>query len=301
MSFLKNFAAWVNGDEREQWFSESAPKPAAVEKKKPRFNYHDMSKAKKDQIFKILYRITGTISILFLLAMLLTVMVNLPICGEPGNPTNNELSQYYIEHGLEDAGATNLVGNMILNYRVFDTFGESSVLFLAATSVTMLLARDSRNTREKLRRYFAHEDEAEEIINDRLLRTTSRFILPVIMLYSLYIMFNGHLSPGGGFAGGSILGGGLILFAQEFGSEGVHRFFDDHMYHIVKVSALAVYGLLLIYNVFTGVNGLLNIIPLGTPGSIFSSGIILPINVGVGFEVTCTIYAFYGLFHKGEI
>lgn len=297
MSLWTKFSAWVNGDEREKWFSAPRVKPPQLIHQPGK----KMTKAEKDMVFNTLYRLSGVIISVCMLLTLLLVMVNLPIVGEAENPTNNELSAYYIEHGLEDAGATNLVGNMILSYRVFDTFGESSVLFLAATAVTMLLLRDTRNTSERLERYFKREDEAEGVINDRLLHTISCILLPIIFLYAIYIMVNGHLSPGGGFAGGSILGGGLILYAQEFDTKGVRRFLTQRLFKTVRTIALAGYGLIDLYYAFMGANALNNHIPLGTPGSLFSSGIILPINVMVGMVVTCTIYAFYSLFHKGEI
>ena len=40
---------------------------------------------------------------------------------------------------------------------------------------------------------------------------------------------------------------------------------------------------------------------LGTPGAILSSGLILVLNICVGFIVTCTMYAFYAVFRKGEV
>lgn len=297
----KRFASWVNGDERDRWCSPSAPPARAKEREKKVPSPHDLTKAQKDRVFQILYRTCGVVVSLVLLAILLLAVVYFPSFGDPANPTNNELSQYYIENGLAEAGATNLVANMILSYRVFDTFGESSVLFLAAASVMMLLTRDTKNTKESLLRYYERESRAETIVNDRILRSITRLVLPIIFTYGVYVILNGHLSPGGGFAGGSVLGAGLILYAQEFGTDGVRKFFSEHLYHIIKVTALAVYGLILLYYAFTGVNGLENHIWLGIPGTILSSGIIMPINFMVGFEVACTIYAFYALFHKGEI
>lgn len=303
MSAWKKFADWVNGDGadvREQWSSPARSTPAepleTIETRKKK-----LSKAQKTRIFNFIYYTCCAVMAVSMLLTLLAIMVNLPPCGNPANPTNNELPQYYIEHGLKDAGATNLVANMILSYRVFDTLGESNVLFLAATSVTMLLARDPKNTPPRLSDYLAHEDDAEEIINDRLLRTVSRILLPIAILYSMYIMFNGHLSPGGGFAGGSILGGCLILFAQEFGTEGVRSFLSEKLYSAVRFIALAGYAVIVLFYAYTGANHLHNHIWLGVPGTIMSSGIILPINVMVGFVVTCTIYAFYCMFHKGEL
>ena len=308
MSLWKRLSAWADGEDREQWFSQ--PKPR---REKPRrtgeHRQHEsvfelvkgLSKEQKTRVFNTLYYISCVVVCVAMLSTLVLIMVNLPPFGDPANPTNNELSRYYIEHGLEDAGAINLVGNMILSYRVFDTFGESSVLFLATTSVMMLMLRDSRNTGRDLLRDFRRENTAELEALDHLLRSCSRLLVPMVFTFGVYVIFNGHLSPGGGFAGGSILGGGLILYAQEFGTTGVSRYFTNHLYHIIKVTALAIYGVLLLYYGFMGVNGLANHIWLGIPGTILSSGIIMPINVAVGFEVACTIYAFYSLFHKGEI
>ena len=61
------------------------------------------------------------------------------------------------------------------------------------------------------------------------------------------------------------------------------------------------YGLIGSYFYFTGGNGIENHIPLGIPGHILSSGIILPINICVGLEVACTMYAFYALFRRGGL
>ena len=41
--------------------------------------------------------------------------------------------------------------------------------------------------------------------------------MPVILLYGMYIVLNGHLSPGGGFSGGAVMGAGLILYLNAFG------------------------------------------------------------------------------------
>lgn len=70
---------------------------------------------------------------------------------------------------------------------------------------------------------------------------------------------------------------------------------------IVKVTALLLYGLIALHFFYTGANGLEHLFPLGEPGAILSGGIILPINICVGTEVACTIYAFYALFRRGGL
>ena len=80
-----------------------------------------------------------------IIAILLATVANLPAYGDASNPANNEVSRKYIEDGIEDTGAVNIVAGMILDYRAFDTLGESHVLFIAAVCVMILLKIDPDN------------------------------------------------------------------------------------------------------------------------------------------------------------
>ena len=92
---------------------------------------------------------------------------------------------------------------------------------------------------------------------------------------------------------------GLVLYLMAFGFRRTGRFFTARTYRVVTTAALCFYCLAKSYVFFTGANGLESGIPLGTPGSIFSAGLILPLNLCVGAVVACTIYAFYVMFRKG--
>ncbi len=238
--------------------------------------------------------------LVFALLMIATVAY-LPRFGSEDAPAENETVRRYIENGLEEVGATNLVTNIILVYRGFDTYGESCVLFLGATAVIMLLEADSKNTSEEDEKELELSDQLDARERNQILGHIATILMPIVMLYGLYILCNGHLSPGGGFAGGSILGGALILCENAFGVKRVRSFFNHRVYHIIKVGALILYAVLICYTIYVGANGLENIIPLGKPGSILSAGIILPINIAVGLEVACTMYAFYTYFGRGEL
>jgi multicomponent Na+:H+ antiporter subunit B len=124
-------------------------------------------------------------------------------------------------------------------------------------------------------------------------------LVPVIFLFGFYIILNGHLSPGGGFSGGATIGAGLILYVTTFGFHKTQRFFSEKTYDRVKVGALSLYSVTMIYYFYTGANMLKNVIPMGTAGNILSSGMILPINIFVGLEVACTMYCFFALFRRG--
>ena len=244
--------------------------------------------------FDRFYRVAAIVLGLAIMAALAGTVSHLPAFGDVNNPSNNEVSERYLESGLEETGAVNAVTGMILDYRAFDTFGESCVLFIAAACVLILLRDDKTDTTEK-----AIADEKFEPVSDTILQASAKILFPAILLFGIYILMNGHLSPGGGFSGGAIMGAGLILHVNAFGYKKTQRFFNERTYKRITVGALGLYCIAKSYSFFTGANHLPNGIPLGTPGALISSGLILPLNICVGLVVACTMYAFYTLFKKG--
>ena len=81
----------------------------------------------------------------------------------------------------------------------------------------------------------------------------------------------------------------------------MQKFFNEKTYKVVKVAALCTYCAVITYYLFMGANDFNNHISLGVPGMIFSAGIILWLNIFVGIEVACTMYAFYALFRRGGL
>ena len=221
-----------------------------------------------------------------MIAVLLLTVSYLPRLGDPNGPNNNEVSERYVEHGMEEFGAVNMVTNMILCYRGFDTFGETCVLFIAATCVIVLLRKNEEEIENLKETDWKYEPKP-----DAILQMVTRILVPVIL--------NGHLSPGGGFSGGATIGAGLILYVTTFGFHKMQRFFDEKTYDRVKVGALSLYSVTMIYYFYTGANMIKSVIPSGTPGNILSGGMILPINIFVGLEVACTMYCFFALFRRG--
>lgn len=93
-------------------------------------------------------------------------------------------------------------------------------------------------------------------MTDALLRVVSRFVIPVIQVYGLYVILSGHI--GGGFAGGMVLGIGFVLYSLVFGlDEGQKRVPHDLVMVVGLVLFLTVFGELLIGQVFKIVIGLL--------------------------------------------
>ena len=227
--------------------------------------------------------------------MLLEGVSYLPTFGHAQNPANNEVAQRYIEQGLQETGAVNIVTGMILDYRAFDTLGVSHVLFIATCTVLILLRFDKKEQKEQMEA----DDRTHEPKNDVILQTAARILVPPILLFGIYMILAGHLGPGGGFSGGAVIGAGLILYLNAFGFAKTEQFFTAKTYRVMSFGALACYTVCKSYSFYTGANHIESVIPLGTPGAILSSGLILILNICVGIVVAGTMYTFYCMFRKG--
>ena len=264
---------------------------------------HRWSKTKGAKIVDWAYRIMSVVICVSIIWVLLQTASYLPPFGSPDNPVNNEVSQRYIEKGMEETGAVNIVAGMILDYRAFDTLGESNVLFIAACSVLILLrvSSDKKHTSSVHQLEVEADDRMYEPKNDIILQHIAAFLVPMILVYGIYGVMNGHISPGGGFSGGAIMGAALILYLNAFGFKRTERFFTFTTFKTVSVCALSFYAISKAYSFFTGANHLHSFITPGTPGELFSAGLIPYLNLAVGAVVCCTMYAFYTHFRKGDM
>ena len=117
-------------------------------------------------LFRKFYRVAALLCCLTLTLLLFITVAYLPPVGNAGNPANNEVAAKYIEDGMQDTGVVNIVTGMILDYRAFDTFGESNVLFIATCTVLILMRNDKKKGRgsaeEEERRDSFHEPKNQD-------------------------------------------------------------------------------------------------------------------------------------------
>ena len=273
-----------------------------------RERYNDWLEHHGLHLFSSLYTGLSVLTCLLLVALLLVTVSQLPPFGNPENPANsNEVVRRYTEQGGRETGAQNIVAGMILDYRAFDTFGESAVLFTAAVSVLMLLRASGKSgggpseaiVSDNLGRTLLQRGPPCQ--GDSILSVVASLSIPAISLLGCTVVINGHISPGGGFAGGAILSTALILCANAYGFERVHRFFPERAFIVSSSGSLLAYAAAKGYSFFTGANHIESGIPTGTIGNIMSAGLILPLNIFVGVIVAGTLYGFYALFSEGEI
>lgn len=247
------------------------------------------------RFFQRFYKMAAVLCCTVLVLILIVEVSYLPPIGSASNPASNEVAAKYIEDGLQDTGAVNIVTGMILDYRAFDTLGESHVLFIATCTVLILL----RVNKKKEQVEDENNDRIYEPKNDVILQTAARVLVPPIFIFGIYIILAGHLGPGGGFSGGAVIGAGLILHLSAFGFAKTEKFFTARTYRRMSFCALACYSIAKSYSFYTGANHIKSVIPLGTPGAILSSGLILILNICVGVVVAGTMYTFYVMFRKG--
>ena len=236
--------------------------------------------------FLRVYAVCAVLLCAVLILCLLVGVLRLPAFAAPGNPTDNEVVRRYVSAAEAETGAENVVAGMILNYRGFDTFGESCVLFVALCCVQLLLWA----TNERLR--AESEAAAKEAPQDAILARVCLLVVPCVLVYGLCILLYGHLSPGGGFSGGAVLGAALILFAVAFGRESIRRFFTRRVFNALRITGLMLYAVLFGVYVFLGANGI---------ESELSRYLVLVIDLAVGLVVMSTMYGFFALYTKGEL
>lgn len=246
--------------------------------------------------YRSFYVALSVVLCVVLIALLLATVMDMPYFGQADTLMDSEVSEFYVENTLEDTGAVNVISGIILNYRGFDTLGEAHVLFIAVCSVIILL----RMPKEDALSAYHIDREAEKPENDDILFAGARVLVPLIILFGVYIILNGNISPGGGFSGGAVIGAGLILCVAVYGFERMRRFFNYNTFRTLSVLALISYTSAKTFHFITGANDLHVHIPTGTPGTIFSGGLLLPLNIFVGVVVACTMYALFSMFRKGD-
>ncbi len=129
------------------------------------------------------------------------------------------IAGFFLENSVSGGGGHNVVNVILVDFRGFDTFGEITVLAIAAVGIYALLAGLRLLRREQ-------DDEGHAWAKDRfppILATLSRVLLPLALLISVFIFLRGHNLPGGGFIAGLVTAIALVLQYIASGSQWVEQ------------------------------------------------------------------------------
>ena len=127
-----------------------------------------------------------------------------------------------------------------------------------------------------------------------IVKKVSQLMCGLIFMYGIYIITHGHLTPGGGFAGGAIVAGSFILLILAFGSEVVSLRKEEtnttvtESMSLLLVVILATAGLWLGSMLFFN-----NYLPKGEIGQLISAGLIPLYNILIGIEVAAALLTIF--------
>ncbi len=177
---------------------------------------------------------------------------------------------------------TNTVSAVNFDYRGFDTLGEEFMLLCAVTGASVLL----RGTRGEQTSAQAGEVPGRPIRpRSEATVLTARLMAGVVALFGVYVALHAMTTPGGGFQGGVIIAGGLLLVFLGDGYRGWRELISSHVMDACEGGGATLYALCGFASMATGAAFLQNILPLGTLGDVFSGGLMLVENAGVAFAV----------------
>lgn len=126
----------------------------------------------------------------------------------------------------------------------------------------------------------------EQLRIRHVIQRSADAILPMGMVYMFYIILHGHLSPGGGFQGGVLVVGVILLLYFGHGYETTTRAISFNLLHDTEGFASVFYVALAMMGVATGAQFCQNILyRVGNIGDLYSSGTIFWMNVTVGVKV----------------
>jgi multicomponent Na+:H+ antiporter subunit B len=125
-----------------------------------------------------------------------------------------------------------------------------------------------------------------------IVKTITRLTVGLIMLYGIYIVLHGHVSPGGGFAGGVIIALSFIHLMLAYGKEVAFKKLSKSAASFFEsLGALLFLGIALLG--LTGGYFFLNFLPKGHPFKLFSAGIIPLCNIAISLKVGAGLFAIF--------
>ncbi len=168
-----------------------------------------------------------------------------------------------------ESGPANTVTAIVADYRSFDTLGEVTVLFVSSLGVALLLG----GTKQRRLELNFHPNF--------MLRVGSRALFGIILMTGIYISIHGHLTPGGGFPGGTMIASSMLLLYLA----------DDEFrakvkgFKILESTTGSAYVIIGLLGLLLGGYFLENLLVNGVLGDLFSAGMIPIIYILIGLKV----------------
>jgi multicomponent Na+:H+ antiporter subunit B len=226
------------------------------------------------RIRRVVFLVAGTV----LAGVLAWGFGALPHFGTDRGPDGTVLSRV----SVPERHITDVVTAVNFDYRGFDTIGEEFIFFAAVLGVALILREQPDEGAGHVTDYAT--GRAVPPTSDAV-RVLGLGLTPPTVLFGIYVISHGHLTPGGGFQGGVVLATGVLLIylAGEF--DDLHGLYTESA--VERAEAIGAGGFVGIglLGAAAGTAFLDNVFPLGKTGTIFSAGTVPLINLSVGIEI----------------
>jgi len=146
----------------------------------------------------------------------------------------------------------------------------------------------------------------------KIVRTVSNQLIVFILIFGLYIIMHGHITPGGGFQGGAVIASGVVMLLVAFGSSDIKKALRERRLSVLESSGALIFigvafagiGTVFFYNFLVGTPIFGEIPPIGSnSGNVWTGGVIPLMNLSVGLKVLAGLSAIVlamALFSSGE-
>jgi multicomponent Na+:H+ antiporter subunit B len=188
-----------------------------------------------------------------------------------------------ITRGVLDARhITDVVTAVNFDYRGFDTLGEEFILFVSVMGSVVLLRKVAPHGRRERRDADSPE---RDIPPSAAMRVWTLGMAAPKVLFGIYVVTHGQLTPGGGFQGGVILATAPLLVYLALGYSSFARIAPHELLEPAEAAGAGGYAIFGLLGLLLGKQFLSNVLPLGHSGDLFSGGTIALISLAVGLEV----------------
>lgn len=185
--------------------------------------------------------------------------------------------------GVRQRHASNVVASIVFDYRGLDTLGEEFILFSCVMGVVFIL-------RTKV---TVHEERVVDPIKLDSQRVIGSIMVLAGVVVALWLIAYGYVTPGGGFQGGVALASAVLLVWVATSYQHYRRIAREEVLDAVEGFAAAAFVAVGLVGLGLTAAYLGNFLPLGTAGTLASSGTIGLLNLIAGIEVAAAVLLLY--------
>ena len=149
-----------------------------------------------------------------LVAVMGGIVMTLLMLMITSNPADSQLASYYLANAYPAANGRNVVNVTLVDFRGLDTLGEISVLVIAALGVLALLSlRSSHSSAPSPDNLPPSGKLGSRLIHGSIiLPVAARYLMPLLLVFSVFLLLRGHNEAGGGFVGGLVAAAAFMLY-----------------------------------------------------------------------------------------